>query len=502
MATPQTSAASADNRNEHFQLALSAAQAGSWEWDLQSNENRWSDEVWLLYGLTPHSAPASYDSWLASVHPDEREAVAAQISRNVAAGEEFEAEWRVNLVGATRWLLSRGRPLRDQNQNVVRYIGIIIDISDRKALEHAAESRIDELQGILNALPIAVAYVDKDDRYLLANLMHQKLIGLSLADLCGKTIPEVIGAEAYARAAHWHDRVRRGERVSFENVMRLADGELHELNVTFVPDPDASGALRGFLIAVIDQTESRRANAELHFLRAELEQSGRRLIAQQTIAAVAHELNQPLNATATYAEAARRQLAQNAPAASIAESLDRIVREVQRAGDVLRDLMKSLQPASRATPVSRADLNTVALRSLEIFRSEHDAEAHCLQIALASAPLPIAIDPLLAEKVILNLLRNACQALNSAGPCGAGAAIRITTRSDYGMAVIEISDNGPGVPPKQANDLFQPFRSSRQGGIGMGLAVSASIAEMHGGRLWHEPRTPGASFCCALPLAE
>ncbi len=156
---------------ERLRLALRAANAGAWSWSLESDDAIWSEELWSLYGLDPRHAKASYAAWLASVHPDDRDATAKVIAEAVAAGRDFEMEWRTNAPpGAERWLLSRAGPLRDPDGEVRRYIGVVLDITDRKKSEQKIGylAHHDTLTGLPNRaafnqrLADAIATADDD----------------------------------------------------------------------------------------------------------------------------------------------------------------------------------------------------------------------------------------------------------------------------------------------------------------------------------------------------
>jgi len=122
-------------------LALDAAKAGTWEWELASGRNQWSDELWALYGLNKEIDAASYEAWRRSVHPADRDQIERSLQDAVRQGSEIVMEWRVNVVArAERWLMSRGRPLRDNSGTIVRYLGVVIDISERKRLEQERSS--------------------------------------------------------------------------------------------------------------------------------------------------------------------------------------------------------------------------------------------------------------------------------------------------------------------------------------------------------------------------
>src|ERR1017187_6150867 len=123
-----------------LRLAQEAAKSGTWEWDLRTNQNYWSEEVWPLYGLTPHSCVPSYEAWLQSIHPEDRARAAAAVNEAASHGAELNVEWRVNdPTGRERWLMSRGQPQRDEDGCVERYLGIVVDITERKRAEKEKE---------------------------------------------------------------------------------------------------------------------------------------------------------------------------------------------------------------------------------------------------------------------------------------------------------------------------------------------------------------------------
>ncbi len=118
---------------ERLRLALDAAKAGAWEWDLGTNRNFWSDELWALYGLEPYSCEPSYEAWLETVHHDDRAAVEQAVQETSSTGAELNAEWRVlDPKNGERWLMARGRPVYNDQGQAVSYIGIVMDITERK----------------------------------------------------------------------------------------------------------------------------------------------------------------------------------------------------------------------------------------------------------------------------------------------------------------------------------------------------------------------------------
>ncbi len=129
-------------------LALEAAKAGTWEWELGSGKNIWSEELWELYGLARHSCEPSYEAWRQTVRPSDRDSVEQALSESIQREVELSLEWRVHdPTGPERWLMSRGKPLRDDSGRVVRYLGIVMDITERKQAEDALKrSRVELLE--------------------------------------------------------------------------------------------------------------------------------------------------------------------------------------------------------------------------------------------------------------------------------------------------------------------------------------------------------------------
>lgn len=130
-----------------LKLALDAANAGAWEWNLKTNDNKWSDDLWRLYGLSPYSVKPSYESWRMTVNEDDIKRIEPEVIQAVHEAKELNIEWRVR--NGERWLMSRGRPIFDSSGNVVKYIGIVIDITTRKQMEEQIKSSLKENEILL-----------------------------------------------------------------------------------------------------------------------------------------------------------------------------------------------------------------------------------------------------------------------------------------------------------------------------------------------------------------
>ncbi len=152
-------------KEARLHLAHDAAKAGAWEWDIHTNKNVWSEELWKLYGLEPHCCEPTYEAWRQTVHPDDREKVEQIVQGAAANHTELNAEWRVrDRDGSLRWLMSRGRPFCDTEGQVVRYIGIVMDITERKQMEETLKERSWQLEAANSELDSFAYSVSHDLR--------------------------------------------------------------------------------------------------------------------------------------------------------------------------------------------------------------------------------------------------------------------------------------------------------------------------------------------------
>jgi len=250
-----------------------------------------------------------------------------------------------------------------------------------------------------------------------------------------------------------------------------------------------------------------RAAAEVQRKRAE-EESRRHLqllahasrvgTAGEMASAIAHEVNQPLTAISTYAQAALRNAQGHAgtPAAVI-ESLQGIAEQAARAAAItrrLRGFLRNSEPESQ-----RVDLNDLARHAAALLHTEALDRHVSLQLDLCPTPLPADLDAVQIEQALLNLLRNAVEAAHAT----AQAQVTLATRLDGREAALEVRDNGPGVPPEAATRIFEAFFTTKAQGMGIGLALSRSIAQAYGGSLALDAGYKGgARFVLRVPLAE
>ncbi|HTT01810.1 MAG TPA: ATP-binding protein [Steroidobacteraceae bacterium] len=217
-------------------------------------------------------------------------------------------------------------------------------------------------------------------------------------------------------------------------------------------------------------------------------------------AGVAHELNQPLTAITNYAQACDRLLAKpDADLGDVRQALREIASQAVRAGDIIR----RLRTLARGNPIERAstDINTVVTEILELLQPDARLHAARLLVELGTALPPVCVDRVQIQHVILNLARNALEAMNSSSSAVRQLQIRTARAGDADIEVC-VCDSGPGLAPAALERMFDPFFSTKPDGTGLGLPISNTIARAHGGSLGYRPNEPrGACFYIRLPCA-
>jgi len=256
----------------HLRLALEAAKAGVWEWDLRTNENTWSDELWPLYGLKPHSCRPSYAAWQQVVHPDDRARVEAITQQCARLGVEISTEWRVrDSDGLERWLMSRGRPWRDATGQVVRYIGIALDITERKQVEEALQASERGIRNLFENVPVGMFQSTPEGNFIYVNQAIAQMLGYSSPAEVIETVNQTSIAQAlYEDPARRPNFVAEVEQAAgnwriFENRYRCKDGRVIDAILSFSVRPDpitGQPNLYGFVQNITERKQAEEALRE------------------------------------------------------------------------------------------------------------------------------------------------------------------------------------------------------------------------------------------------
>lgn len=372
-------------------------------------------------------------------------------------------------------------------------------LASRYAKEiQASEAR---WRSLLTDVHLAVLGVDPQGRVNYVNPFLERLIGHPSEELIGKPVTALVPPlDQAALEERLAATSRTGPRPHSRWDLVCASGAPRSLAWSTVRLTDRDGSYAGLLSIGEDMTERLAAERSLERTRREMDRLGRANMLGELVSALAHELNQPLVAILSNAQAARRFLSSGSPDPhELREILDDIVRDDKRAGEVIQRLRLLLHKSEVVR--ERFRVQESIREVLGLMRGELDAQGIAVRVELIPDLPPVEAGCVETQQVIMNLLVNAARALSESPPEQRQIRIR-AERHDGDAVVVSIEDTGPGVAPDALSRLFEPFFTTKSGGLGMGLAICRRIVEAHGGRIWGENAVDGARFSFTLPLAE
>jgi PAS domain S-box-containing protein len=380
---------------------------------------------------------------------------------------------------------------------------MVVDITERKRAEDALRASEARWRSVFEHSVVGIGTTDRDKRYLSANPALQKMLGYREEELRGVTLAEVTHPDDRDATDRGLDAVweRRLESYRIEKRMIRKDGSVIWVNITGAPVPATESNPEFLPAIVVNVTEQKRAEEALRLSRAELARVSRLTTMGELTASIAHEVNQPLAAVGASGNACRRWLASGQPNLDRArDSVDRIIRDAHRASEIItrvRAMTRRAPPAQ--LPV---DINDVIADVLSFARSELVAKGISVRPALLEGLPSIMGDRVQLQQVVLNLVMNAIEAMASIEDRERVLAIT-SQRADDGSPMVTVEDSGLGLDRANSDRIFDAFFTTKPDGTGMGLSISTSIVEAHGGRLWALPNLPhGTAFRFTLPLTS
>jgi PAS domain S-box-containing protein len=443
-----------------------------------------------------------------SVHPDDLPRVIAAWQRAITTGEAPEWEHRLRRSdGVYRWFHLRGFPWRDSNNQLVRWYCLITDIHDRKTAEDAlrrSETFLLEVQKLSRTggwrFDVATGIVESSPEI-------QRAYKVQPGD-------DISNPEFWFGRIHADDRLR--VRSTFERCVRekcgyrsdyrvvLGDGSIGYQHAIGRPVLNETGELVEFIGASMDMTdhwlaatELERASQALHDMQTKLSRAAQVATVGELAASIAHEVNQPLAAVVTNGHACLRWLSAAPPNIDKAmEAAQRIVTDGKGAGEVVHRVRSLFKRA----PVEEVplDINDIICDVLRLLEADAARRGVALAVSLESDRAPVRGDRVQLQQLVLNLVLNALDALESVADRAKQVSIRSRRAGAY--AAIDVEDNGVGLDNPES--VFEPFFTTKANGMGMGLAICRSIAAAHNGML-SVVRNPayGTTFSFTVPLA-
>jgi hypothetical protein len=443
----------------------------------------------------------------AIVHPDDRQLRVDHWKRLLETEQPGEIEIRVRRAdGVYRWFTSRAYPLRDENGKIERWVNINWDIDEQKRSEEERRDKNELFRKIADGVPACICIMAPDGTMVYANRVASMALGKPLEEILGNQWMQHIHPEQYeAGYKAWMHCVATRTPLDTRWLMLQYDGKYRWQHILADPSFDEHGnVVRWYMMAIeIDQQvrveqERKRAEDHLHETRAKLSKTSRIAIVAELSASIAHELNQPLMSALANAQAGKRWLTTTPPnLEETTASVDRIVRDCRAADET----MQRIRALFRRESFDKKEASVPEMISDAIRLIQEDPNKQKLPIeCMFENDLPkIAVDPIQIQAVFINLISNAIEAMenNVREP---ELAVRASV-VDGNEIVIEVIDNGPGLDDPEK--IFDAFVTTKEKGMGIGLAVSRSIVEAHGGHLWAENNPDfGASFTLMLPLPK
>jgi len=438
-------------------------------------------------------------AWLEKVHPEDRKRVEMHVRRSVAAGESYEIEYRLN--GRTqhspRWFLERALPLRDDaNGDILRWQGTCTDIEElfesRRAKDAAfaeLETREAHLQSILDSVPDAMIVIDEHGAIQSFSAAAERQFGWTAAETVGRNV-NMLMPNPYrdSHGAYLLRYLATGEK-RIIGIGRVVVGERRD-GSTFPMELSVgemrSGTQRFFTGFVRDLTERQDAERRFQDVQSELAHVSRLSAMGEMASALAHELNQPLSATANYIQGSLRLLAEDpVDKPVIADALKVAGEQMFRAGDIIRRLRDFVSKGETERRLENLPQLLEEAGALAMVGAKDRGVR--LRFDIAPDVGLVLVDKVQIQQVVLNLMRNAVEAMAQSDQRELVVAAQ---PADDDMVVVSISDTGTGISDAVAGQLFEPFVTTKHEGMGVGLSISRTIVEAHGGRIWVEP-TPG-----------
>jgi two-component system, LuxR family, sensor kinase FixL len=383
------------------------------------------------------------------------------------------------------------------------FVGIIRDITDRKAAELARRESELRLRSILDTVPHAIVVIDAQGMIQSFSPAAERLFGFQSAEVVGRNV-KILMPTPY-REAHdgYLDRyLRTGER-RIIGIGRVVVG-LRKSGDTFPMELQVGefvvAGSRYFTGFVRDLTERQEAERRVQDLQAELLHASRLSVMGQMASTMAHELNQPLTAVTNYLEAGRQLLATGAGGPHpIGELMEKAIAQAQRAGEVIRRLRGFVSKGETERRVQ--SLNQLVEEALALALVGAGQRGVRASLELEQGLPLVLVDPVQIQQVVLNLVRNAVEAMEEVERRELVIGTRAVT--DQEMAEVVVADSGPGIAPELADRLFQPFVTTKKTGMGLGLSICREIVEAHHGRLTVAPGSSGGTvFRLTLPTAS
>ena len=438
------------------------------------------------------------ESYLDYTHPDDRAAMVAEHIKSPNKGPNDIIYRLRGKDGIYRWFHTRAEPYFNEDGSIYRWYALNSDIDDlyrSRELLREREFQLNlltetlpailwkaDLNGRINTVPTIIWSMSPDGNAAFMNNVARELTGASLEDIQNeKWIENIHPDDRELVSREFAKALATGNSFGAEHRLQKQDGTWRWFLSRAEPSRDNHGNIVRWFGVTLDIHDRKVAEGRLRELRANLSRTSRASIVAEISASIAHELNQPLSSLLSNAQACFRWL--NAAMPNIENaviSIERVVRDGRAADAAIRNI-RSLY---KQQPTVKASFNMVELLGEVIGLLKEDASRRStlIEYEFDDPVLEVLVDRYQIQQIIINLVTNAVDAMQD---IYRQPLLRIRIRnSEGGHVLTEFIDNGPGLPNDCADKIFDAFVSTKENGMGIGLAISRSIVEAHDGELW------------------
>jgi PAS domain S-box-containing protein len=486
---------------EHLRLVIDAIPTLVWRADPDGVPDFLNQPALDYTGLLPDQIQFG---WPRAFHPEDKKGMLKKWSAIRASGKRGSLESRLQRFdGEHRWFLFQAEPVRDRSGNIVKWYGSATDIEDRKLAELALRESEQRFRDYAETASDWL-WETGPGHQITSISEHFDGVGIPVSRLTGMTRRE-ISSDFEAEPEKWrrHHEILDAH-LAFRDFVYSAineNGSQVYVRTSGKPFFDADGHFLGYRGTGTDITaliRAEQAERDLRRAQAELAHVTRVTMLGELTASIAHEVNQPLTAVVTNAEASLRWLNRKPPdLAAARRSVEWVINDGCRASDVVRRVRALAKKSDMETV--RLELNQVVNEAIPLVERELLKHRVSLRTELAPALPAILGDRVQLQQVIINLLMNGIEATELVTDRPRELWIR-SSNADTGQLIVSVTDNGIGISTENANRLFNAFFTTKSSGLGMGLSICRSIAEAHGGRLAASGNEgPGATFQLFLP---
>jgi two-component system sensor kinase FixL len=498
-------AASRSQADDELPETISDAGIGIWQIHSPKQTLHLSRTAQDLLGK-PWPAPGTWSEFLGLIHAEDRDHASQGLEECLASGGDLTIDYRVVLrPERIRWLRQRGRHVVAKQGMPRRLRGVLLDIDEQKRTERQLRARERHLESILATVPDAMIVIDSRGIMHSFSAAAERLFGLEPAEAIGRNVSMLMPEPDSSRHDSYLNRYQStGERniIGIGRVVtgRRKDGSTFPMHLSV--GEMHSGHERFFTGFIRDLTERQQTQTKLQELQSELVHVSRLTAMGEMAATLAHELNQPLAAISNYLKGSKRLLESSSepPISTVQEALSKGAEQALRAGQIIKRLRDFVTRGETERRVERMVRLVEEASALALV----GARERGVRIELTADPQVdlVLVDRVQIQQVLVNLFRNAMDAMQDS-PRG---ELRITVEPAAGdMVEVTVADTGPGLSEEIGAKLFLPFVTTKPHGMGVGLSISRSIVEAHGGRLWLETNCAGergAVFRFTLPAVK